>query len=532
MVRRFRAAVNSRQLLTALYALFIGVFFIAPLFRLLAVPLIDRGTRGLDSSLHEALVNTVTTAAASALLALALGQTLAWIAERARWRAGLCNITMWALLIVPSYMIATGWQALLSRPYWRTSIAGGFLFSVGGIVVLIAVKAIPFAYLITRLSYASLGRQPTEAARVHAVPLHRVWNIMGRHLLPAMTGAFLIAFASSIAEFGIPATLAAQIQFPLITYSIYQRLSETPFDLRGAALLSWYLVIAALGCASIGLIMARKGAVMTIGGGITEAKGPLAVPRGVAVLGWCLVAGIGFVGILGPAAALAIAAAGEDMEGVPLPIDWGAIGNSVSFATIASTLAIAVALSFVAQRRSRDSFVARAVDVLTLGNLAVPDIVLGSAYIVSFNSSLLPLYGTPMIVIIAYAASRTPMLMRFIAPTFGQVHVRISEVARVHAVPWHRVLTELAMPLLLAPLAAAWLYSFMMLAFELPISELLYPPGFPTIGVTVTTLNQGLRFAEAARFSIVAILSISAIAAFLLVALRYVTQPREIPSHL
>ena len=518
------------------FAVLAVVLFVLPLARFLAVPFIPGAHahqallsgRGLSVTLIRAAVeNTVAIGLASAGLALVVGSFFGWLVERSRWRwRALCTAAMWALLVYPSYLIATGWQTIFSDPSLRDDVLGRALFSPMGVAVLIALKAIPFTFFTTRVTYGGIASELDDAARVHGVAGWRYQLAILRLLAPPMASAFSVAFASAIQEFGIPATLAAQIRFPLVSYAIFESLSRTPLDFRGAAVLSWVLVMLAVACAAVqALIQGRYRAMLVGGRGASKhTGGPPARP--VAFLAFLVLASVVVLGLVGPNAALVWSALGSDRDGVPLPILWSGIPDSVAFATLGSLIAVAVAGIFVATL-SRGSRAARVVDMVALANLAIPDLVLGSAFIIAFSSAVLPIYGTPIILLLGYAGSRLPVIVRFLYAPVTQLHVQVGEAAEVHGLEtWSRVMA-IGMPLLLKPFFWAWLIAFSSLFFELPLSELLYPPGRPTLGVAVVTLNQGLRFAEAARLSLLAMATFAVIVLPLFAAIRYVLQDKE-----
>jgi iron(III) transport system permease protein len=127
--------------------------------------------------------------------------------------------------------------------------------------------------------------------------------------------------------------------------------------------------------------------------------------------------------------------------------------------------------------------------------------VLGAAYIIAFNNAWAPLYGTPLLLVIGYVATHAPMLVRFLQPALGQLHVNLGDAGRVHGLGFARRLQCIHIPLLSKPLLWGWCLAFSEILFELPVSELLYPAGRPPLGVQLLQLDQSLNYVDEARLA-------------------------------
>lgn len=187
----------------------------------------------------RALMNSCIVALSSALLSVGLGAGLSWLSQRTtlkegRWLEGL----MWVILLTPSYLLAVGWITLLQRggvmsaasldwPWLRNLILGPF-----GVILVLALKHIPFCYLTTAPAWSGIGGELEEAARVHGVSHKRLTRLTLSLLTPALVAAFAVSLAESLSDFGVASTLAAGAHFPIATYAIYQALYSNPLDFR------------------------------------------------------------------------------------------------------------------------------------------------------------------------------------------------------------------------------------------------------------------------------------------------------------
>lgn len=479
-----------------------------PVLRFLLLPLLQGANGGIahaDSVSSEALGNTIRIGLASTLWALAIGIPLAWLFERRRWAlSGATMLALWLIFLTPSYLMTTGWQIFFSQTALAHGTLSQWFFSEAGIIFLLALKGLPFATLAARTSWRAIGAELGDAASVHIKSGWLRRTTILQLLLPSAASAFAIVLIENIQEFGIPATLGAQIHLPIVTYAIYERLATTPVDFAGASLLSWQLVALAGMAAAVQLYFAgryssalmhgRRRAIPLAGSSLLESA-----------LASLALAGLLALGVVVPIAAMVIAALAPVREAAPPPIAWDSLGYSVVYAFLAALMAVAIAAPVLLRQRAQQTRFTKALGALSLVNMALPGVVLGAAYLIAFNSPLLPLYGTPLLLVIAYVAVQVPMLLRFLQAPIEHVHPNLSEAARLHGVPASTRLLDIDGPLLARPFMWGWMMAFGQVFFELPISELLYPAGRAPVGVALVWLNQSLHYTEEARLALAAI---------------------------
>ncbi len=522
-----RAAFSS-----LLFLVFAGLFAY-PIARLLLMPWIPAlepvGGIGVHASTiglsADAIVNTIRLGLASTLVAVPLGLGFGWLLERRHWRGkSLFMLTLWLIFLTPSYLLTTGWQIVFSLPMLHHGHLAQLFFGQAGIIALLGLKGLPFACLAARGSWRAIGTEIVDAARIHVAGAWQRHGVLLRLLLPAVGSAFAIVFIESIQEFGIPATLGAQIHLPIITYAIYERLAMTPVDFTHAALLSWTLVVLAAGAASAHFYLGRR-----FGSALVHGRQRQSVPPGCgraegAVAGVAATALFTF-GIAMPGAAIIHAALWQIDPYASVPVPWHTLLYSTLYASIAALLAVSVAMLLISGQRRARGGMAHMADAMTLGNMAIPGLVLGAAYIIAFNDSWLPLYGTPTLLVIAYVAAQVPVLVRFLQAPMGQVHASMSDAARLHGMPWVNRVADIQAPLLMSPFLWGWTMAFGQVFFELPISELLYPAGRAPVGVAIVTLNQKLHYTAEARLALAGIALSLAVAGFMALMLRFAMVP-------
>jgi iron(III) transport system permease protein len=216
---------------------------------------------------------------------------------------------------------------------------------------------------------------------------------------------------------------------------------------------------------------------------------------------------VAVAGVAAPLVAMILAAVGR--VDTADAIDWSSLLYSSLYALLAALAAVALVAPVLLRRRARTGAAAGAagqmIGALSLINMALPGVVLGAAYVIAFNSPLLPLYGTPVLLIAAYVAVQAPMLLRFLQAPVDQVHPNLSEAARLHGLPLATRALDINAPLLAPAFVWGWMMAFTQVFFELPISELLYPAGRAPVGVALVWLNQSLDYTQEARLALAAI---------------------------
>ncbi len=517
--------LSVASLLRAALLALIAAIFVYPLARLLSLPLWSTQS---DPGGWLSLINSMRFALITALITAPLGAFLAHeIARRRGLAVRLAAIGLWLLFLAPSYVLTTGWIIFLALPGLRQSILGTTFLGPGGMIFLFILKALPFAVFVSRATFAAIGAEQEEAALVLGLPARTRLMLTLRLSFPALAAGFAMAGIETMQEFGIPATLGVTAHIPILTYAIYQRLAQVPTDFSGAAMLCWRLIFAAGLFAGFHLIIQRRHKSMLVHGRNRQSGQRMQSPPTRAAT--IVIAGlIWSLAIIIPLAALIMRATAAVNNTTDI---IGPVTRSMGFAALAATLAIIVALALLKLRAKKGLAFGIAVDAAMVANMAVPGLILAAGYILAFNNNILPLYGTSLLLIIAYAAGTIPIALRLLQNALGQIDGKLGEAARLHGLrPLARAI-DIEAALLATPLAYAWLLSAAAIMFELPISELLYPPGQTPLAVAIVGLDQIADFAAAARLSLVGMASMACLTFCVMLALRYASAPsRPVPA--
>lgn len=474
-------------------------FLLTPWFPSFAPPQPGTGSIIDGGLVAHAAVNSLRVGVETGLAAVVPGFAIAFLLERRTWRGSRWLAGgMWLVFLTPSYLLTTGWQILMAQPALRAGGVATLFYSEAGIVGLLAIKGLPFVSLTARAGWSLIGGEIGAAAQLHVRSRWRRCGIVLRLLNPVATAAFVIVFVEAIGDFGVAATLGAQIHLPLITYDIYARLARTPVNFSAAAILSLMLLaMAGLALAVRYLIGRRTPALLS--GRSRPAPRPRLTRAEVAGAA-ALLATVAIVAIVVPGLALFGQAGAGDVVTLT-STEVASLGFSASYALIGSLIALTLAATLLHLNTGRGAFSAQMMNALTIGAMAVPGLVLGAAYVIAFNGWL-PLYGSPWLLIAAYVVGHLPVLMRLLEAPLRSTHASLSDAARLHGLDWRTRMTRVHLPILLRPMTWAWSVAFGSIFLELPLSSLLHPAGRAPLGVQLLSLDEGLHFAAEARLAL------------------------------
>ena len=484
---------------------------------------------------RNAVRNSLLLGLGTMVLGAAIGVGLAWM--RHHWRfpgSGLIDFSAWFVLVMPSFIIAQGW-VLFARSGGTASLlgipwAGDVIFSLPGLILVMSLANFPLAYLafsaalqwdVSRYEHAARlsGARPWTVFRAIRLPL----------LLPALLAAGILVFVDTIGDFGLPAAFISVFRFPLIPYVIRTEIQTVPVSFEGAAVLAAVLVSMVAVAIAIQIRVLR-------GGGrdfLTAAATPRQRPR---PRFWPLLSAITFA-FLGLAvfAPLGTSLSVSFMERYGAGLSWDnltlanyqavlssgsallpALKNSFGIAFAAAGIALVIGFLAAYLLAYSGHRLRRFIDVASTVTLAVPGIVLAVGYIFWWNQRWLAdigiqVYGSAWAIILCSAAASVPIAVRVLLGAMSQTPGSfLSSAALQGAGLWTRI-RAILLPLTLSGLLSAGLAVFATSVFDLAITTMLQPPGFPTIPVIIDERFRTVQYEWATAATVVVCLITAAV---------------------
>jgi iron(III) transport system permease protein len=475
---------------------------------------------------YQALGNSLWLSAVTAVIASLLGTILAVLARRTDLPLrGMIDTLVWIVFFFPSFLLGEAWSLVIIRggiPDQFLHFSDGFInwfFSPVGVVFILSLKTFPFVYLSVTAALRWLGSEFEDAARLSGARIWKAWlSINTPLLMPAIFAGGLIAFAEALSDFGTAATIAQSSNVTLVTYQIYAAINTSPVNFALAAAFSLLLFIAIALALLVQAAVQRRRSFQVISGRNRPARDiPLGVWKWPALifcglvfvvalvipLGMCLI--LSFIHASGNGLAAnnwtfdnyttVLAQGSDDLDALVRTV-WLALGAATM------TCVLGLPIAFIIRRTQLPG--RTLLSMFTLVTIAVPGIILACGYIFAWNAPYLEyigiggpngmqFYGTIWILFCAYIGGSLPYATRLSIGALEQVGTNLLETARVQGANVLQLMVLIVGPLLRTNLISIWLLVFTGTMFELAASELLYPPGQPTLPVQIISLFNDFR---------------------------------------
>ena len=475
----------------------------------------------------QALINSLVLGTWTAVLSVAIGLPLAWAVSRTNTPARrLIHLIAVVAYVTPPFLTAIAFVNLFSP---NAGLVNRFLrdvaglpaltfniFSMAGLVLVTVLHTFPFVYLLASSALESVDASLEESGQILGAGRWKIARAVTLPLVaPAVLSGALIAFVNAIALFGSQAIIGLPGRVFTLPTRIYA-LFDYPPQYGLASAMS--LVFVAITVAALYLqrrYLARRSFV-TLGG---KGSHPRRVDLGPARFGVAAFAiAVGVVAVLAPYLTLLAVSVSrswglhfwqnltlQHYRFVLLEYDVTrrAIVNSLLLAGAAATLAVLLG-SLVGWIDLRTRLRGRkALDYVSLIPLGLPGIVVAVALIQFWLRMPLPIYGTLLIILLAYTSRYVPLGVRSANAAFRQIDASLEESARITGGGWLRTFTSVTLPLARPGLFAGWLLVFVPALQELSASILLFSSGSITLAVAVYNLYETGALEPVAALSIV-----------------------------
>lgn len=482
------------------------------------------------SEFWEASLNTLYFAALSSFCAFFAGTFLAWAVERTNTplRKLIGMITL-GRIIIPGVIITISWILSASPSigvlnYLINSLTGvpRFLniYSFWGMVWVQSLEMTPLAYLLMAAAMQSIDPRLEEASAIAGAG---TWPTFRRVtlplLLPAAAAAALLLFIQTIESFEVPLLLGGRARVAVYTTQVYFNTSRMPTDWGLSSTYSMVLLFLSLGLLYVYFRLVRHGErYQTITG---KDYRPRRIDLGawkyltcaVSLLLVFFITGLPFLTMLyasllprfRPPSAETLEAMSLinyrtllTEGGYALQPLWNSTLLGVGTATIIMLLVAAISY-FVHKTRLGGR---KILDFLAFAPIALPSVVLASAFLWLYLLVPLPVIGTLSIIGLAYLTRYLPFALRFVSASMVQIHTELEEAAAVAGGGWWRNFRHIYLPLLRPGLMAGWFWVMVHAYRELTISLMLARSSNRTASVIIYDLWTNGSFQQLSAFGV------------------------------
>ncbi len=471
-----------------------------------------------------------------------LAVVLAWItsstdAPLARTLGALPTLT----LALSPLVCAIGWMVLLSpkvgvlnlilRELLGLQMEEGPLnaFSLPVIVMLMTLYVVPYVYGPVHGALSQINSSLLEAARAcGATPRDTLFTVTLPLLRPAILAGALIGAVMVSTMFAIPLILSSGTGLNVIPIQIYHYVNQESRPGPAMAMASLLTVVTALAMGVYFRVLGR-GQFVTVGGkGSVRVRVRLGVWRwpvtAFLVLYLCLalvvpVLTLFYLSLVGFWSNNVFSQAinfDQYRRLVDFPSAMQGLFNSAWLSALAASIALLAGFTY-SYRRLRTPVLANRIAVnLAALPLGVPSIVLGLAFLYTFSGPPVPLYGTPLILIAAYAVFVLPVALRNSDASLLRVSSELEEAGRVCGDTRRGVVWRILVPTLRQPLTTAWGLAFIILFRDLSMSILIYTSSTTPSSVALLSIFEQGWMTGAAAYSIIITLISAGVVALLI----------------
>jgi iron(III) transport system permease protein len=181
--------------------------------------------------------------------------------------------------------------------------------------------------------------------------------------------------------------------------------------------------------------------------------------------------------------------------------------NSVWSAGLAAFLAVVLSVPVALFARRYPGKLSRVISRLCQTGYALPGVVVALSLVLVVNRGLPFLYGTSLVVVIAYVLRHMPQAVRASEAALTQISSSMEEAARGLGRTSAQTLVQVTLPLILPGLLAGGALVFLTSLKELPATLLLRPAGFDTLAVRVWIWAEEGFYIQAAPAALLLVLA-------------------------
>lgn len=367
------------------------------------------------------------------------------------------------------------------------------IYTLPGLIGVLGIYYAPYAFLLIHASFSLMNPDLEEAARVHgSTPAQVLWRVTFPLATPAILGSAILIFVLTVENFPVAQMIGSASGLDTLPTYIFRLMNSAPSRGNEAAAVAIALVVVVLVVTAIQRRIVSKRTFTTVAGkGLKLSKVDLGWFRIPAVV----LGGFYFVvtAVL-PLLALIFVAMHDSpyISSVTKAftsgmLNFDAFGEVLTSATVhKSTLnsivvsvtaallgtVLAFIVSYVVNRSKTPG--RAGLGYISMIPLAVPAIVLGLGLLWTWLLIPVPIYGTLVVMIIAFLAAQMPQGYQGASSGILQIHADLEDSAVMHGASRARAIWKVTAPLLRIPLTSTFLLLLMLSMRELTVPLFLF----------------------------------------------------------
>jgi len=438
----------------------------------------------------ELLLNTVWLAASVACLTLVIGVSTAWIVTRLEfpgrrlWEGALVlplAMPTYVLAYIYSYLLGFGgpvehlWQ-MIAGPQARIFSPQSYL----GATLVMTLDTFPFVYLLSRSALLSMNVSFEEVSRASGISrMKTLWLVTLPLMRPSIAAGLALVILYVVSDFGAVSLL----RYQTLTYAVFQQMTGRS-DNTAASILSILLV----GLALVFLVTERW---FRHRSRFYQTTGRYRLPerQRYGWLGTSLITG--YLGLIVgaafalPAYLLVSWCLSPEAQATIDNRFYGFLWNSGFLAACAATGGVLIGLPLAYLANRRPTWLNLGCLQAAYAGYVLPGPVAALAVLVLCLNLTPFIYGSVLVLIVAYVIHFLPAGLQSLEPALQQITPNLEEVARTLGLGVRQTWQRVTLPLVRNGFVVAWVLMFLQTTKELPATLLLRPVGFDTLAIRV-----------------------------------------------
>ena len=477
---------------------------------------------------RQAILNSIILGIGSSIISVAIGTTIAWCIARTNMPLrSLIRSLLLVAFAMPPFLGAIAW-IMLTAPQsgwlnkifvsWTGAETGPFnIYSMAGAIFVVGLYSYPYVFILVNSSLELISSELEDAATIlGARPLQMTLGITLPLVLPSIISGFILSFLEAIALFGSPTMILIPARINVITTEIWQEFAYPPNVELACAFSICMLAFTLLLLWIQRFILGRKKYTTLTGKVGRKRLLNLGIWRWLILL-YCLA--IVSLSLLLPILVLLKTSLSQSW-GQPLTLDsltlkWFqdvlflqpftsiSIANTLLYCggTAIVSMIIATAIAYLVKRKIIPFH--RWLEFLTMLPIAIPGIVIAVGIFTAYTRPPLILYGTWMILVVAFTTRFLPVAYSNVGNLIENVDSDLEMVARNLGATQAGTVQKITIPLLKRGLIGGGLLVFMLSARELSSAILLYTDKTQVLSIAIFQLFSEGSFERVAALGIV-----------------------------
>ena len=432
-------------------ALVLATFVLVPLITMLTK--IDGATlkRVFNDNLFlESVLNSITTTLTATVISIVLAYGLAWAISRTNIRCkGLFSVIFILPMLIPSISHGMGLIILFGNNGIFTNMFGAtsHLYGFAGIVIGSVLYSFPVAFLMFVDIFKYEDYSPYEAAEVLGIPKHRQFTaITFPYIRKPLISIVFTVFTMIVTDYGIPLSVGGMVKtLPVLLYEN----AVGQLDYSAGALIGTFLLIPAIAAFLFDFFNKDKAKSSFITKEFSPKKNTLKD-----TIAYVISALVSLFVLLVIVSFCVQAFSTSYPSNMTLTFDHfkrtlnkssiAYLDNSIFMSLFTAFLGMVIAFVTAYCTARLKNKTSKILHIISIISLAIPGLVLGLSYVITFKSSFI--YGTLIILILANTVHffASPYLMMYNA--LGKVNENLESTGQVLGISRVRIIFDVIIP--------------------------------------------------------------------------------------